>query len=380
MSERSLSPTDYYELKHVKSIKVNQNSIKKRRSIYQKSNLQLQLESNRCNLSCECSNCGKPNGFQLKIHVELPLKETRYQKKQRILKKFKAVGNAIIFILIYKLEAIKNWKKKMHNLKLSKNLTILRRPAVFLINNQPSTFYLLKDRNIILTHQFPSKNSLELSKGHHTEFSHTIYTQQTSSNPRELRPFDPSPARPKSRPQIDNSGKIKNGNEYFSEVQQLQTSKESQTKLKRLVRSKAIQKTVEMCSCKSQNTLQNSQDEEVLMNESVHRFQQSNQKVSRRRSSIQLYLDKIFKNTESVKKENNLKPLNIFNEEINKSKSKYHLRSTSQFYLTNSQSQLVPYYEQIRTTTNSSYYNNKKNGIKTMTLVKNKSKAIKIKK
>ncbi|CAK87183.1 unnamed protein product (macronuclear) [Paramecium tetraurelia] len=151
MSERSLSPTDYHELKHVKSIKVPQTSIKKRRSIYQKSNLELQLELNRCNLSCECSNCGKPGGFQLKTHGELPLKETRYQKKQRILKKLKAIGNAIIFILIYKLEAIKNWKKKMHNLKLSKNLTILRRPAVLqtgnlLPNTQPnkqSTKYIL---------------------------------------------------------------------------------------------------------------------------------------------------------------------------------------------------------------------------------------------
>ncbi|CAD8086396.1 unnamed protein product [Paramecium primaurelia] len=109
MSERSLSPTDYYELKHVKSIKVNQTSIKKNRSIHQKSNLELQLELNR---------------------------QTRYQKKQRILKKLKAIGNAIIFIYLYKMEAIKKWKKKMHHLKLSKNLTILRRPAVLQSVNQ----------------------------------------------------------------------------------------------------------------------------------------------------------------------------------------------------------------------------------------------------
>ncbi|CAD8086395.1 unnamed protein product [Paramecium primaurelia] len=157
-------------------------------------------------------------------------------------------------------------------------------------------------------------------------------------------------------------------------------SRESQIELKRLGRSKAFQKTVEMCSCKSQNVLQNSQDEEVLMNESMHKIQQSNQKVARK-SSIQLYLEKIFRNVECVnKKENNIKPLSIFNEEINKSKSKYHFRSNSQLYLTNYQSQLVPYYEQIRTTTNSSYYNNKKYSIKPLGMIKNKNKVIKIKK
>lgn len=41
---------------------------------------------------------------------------------------------------------------------------------------------------------------------------------------------------------------------------------------------------------------------------------------------------------------------------------------------------MVPYYEQIRTTTNSSYYNNKKYSIKPLGMIKNKNKVIKIKK
>ncbi|CAD8100595.1 unnamed protein product [Paramecium sonneborni] len=130
MSDRSLSPSDYYQLKHAKSIMINQASYKQTRSIHQKNQQLLLLELNKCNLTCRCSNCGNPIGFQLKILGELPLKETSYQKKKRILKKLKAIGNAIIFILIYKQEAIKNWKKKMHMLKAARNLTIIRRPAL----------------------------------------------------------------------------------------------------------------------------------------------------------------------------------------------------------------------------------------------------------
>ncbi|CAD8197537.1 unnamed protein product [Paramecium octaurelia] len=157
MSERSLSPSDYHEFKHAKSIMVIKTSFKKRRSIRCKVNqkFQLELELNRCNLSCECTNCGKPVGFQLKIHGELPLKETRYQKKKRVLKRFKAIGNAILFILIYKLEAIKKWKKKMHILRAARNLTIIRRPAVLqsvhLLPNlqpmkQPIKYFFLFER------------------------------------------------------------------------------------------------------------------------------------------------------------------------------------------------------------------------------------------
>ncbi|CAD8197535.1 unnamed protein product [Paramecium octaurelia] len=172
--------------------------------------------------------------------------------------------------------------------------------------------------------------------------------------------------------------------QQLSEQQQIQKSKETQIELKRLARSKALQKTVEACSCKSQNILQNSQDEEILLNESQQNpFYQSYQKGPRK-SQIQQYLEKMLKNVEQkqvvIKKENNFKPLSILNEEINKSKTKFHFRSNSQLSLTNYQSQFIPYFEQVRTTTNSSYYNNKKDCLKLIDLMKNKNKVIKIKK
>ncbi|CAD8107098.1 unnamed protein product [Paramecium sonneborni] len=377
MSERSLSPSDYYQLKHAKSIVINQVSFKKRRSIRYKNNHLFQLELNRCNLSCQCSNCGKSIGFQLKIQGELPLKETCYQKKKRILKKFKAIGNAIIFILIYKLEAIKKWKKKIHILKAARNLTIIRRPAVFIL-------YILKDRNNHFIHQFQFKNSHEIFKGTPNNYSHAIHTQQTSSNPKELRPFDPSPIRSKSRPKIENSGCRHHDNKQFSEHLQAQNNKDSYIEFKRLARSKALQKTVEMLSSNSQNILLNTQNEEIILNESLNQYQQSQQQEPKK-NQIQQYLEKMLKTMEQkhlvIKKDNNIKPLSIFNEEVNKSKSKLHFRSNSQLSLTNYQSQFVPYHDQIRTTTNSSsYYNNKKDCLKLIDLMKNKNKVIKIKK
>ncbi|CAD8196695.1 unnamed protein product [Paramecium pentaurelia] len=130
MSERSLSPSDYYELKHVKSITYKHTSnVKKGRTILYQSTDKFESDLNKCNLSCDCSECGQLVGFSLKLHRELPLKETRNQKKKKTLRRFKAVGNAIIFILTYKMEAIKRLKKKMHLLRAVRNLTV-RRPAV----------------------------------------------------------------------------------------------------------------------------------------------------------------------------------------------------------------------------------------------------------
>ncbi|CAD8118713.1 unnamed protein product [Paramecium sonneborni] len=130
MSDRSLSPSDYYELRHVKTITYKHASnIKKGRTILYQSTDQLENDLNKCNLSCDCSECGQLIGFSLKVHRELPLKETRNQRKKKILRRFKAVGNAIIFILAYKMEAIKRLKKKMHLLKAVRNLTV-RRPAL----------------------------------------------------------------------------------------------------------------------------------------------------------------------------------------------------------------------------------------------------------
>ncbi|CAK88695.1 unnamed protein product (macronuclear) [Paramecium tetraurelia] len=173
--------------------------------------------------------------------------------------------------------------------------------------------------------------------------------------------------------------------QQLSEQQYIQKSKETQIELKRLARSKALQKTVEACSCKSQNIQQNSQDEEILLlNESQQNpFYQSYQKGPRK-SQVQQYLEKMLKNVEQknviIKKETNFKPLSILNEEINKSKTKFHFRSNSQLSLTNYQSQFIPYFEQVRTTTNSSYHNNKKDCLKLIDLMKNKNKVIKIKK
>lgn len=79
MSDRSLSPSDYYELKHVKTINYKHASnIKKGRTILYQSTDQFENDLNKCNLSCDCSECGQLIGFSLKLHRELPLKETRY--------------------------------------------------------------------------------------------------------------------------------------------------------------------------------------------------------------------------------------------------------------------------------------------------------------
>ncbi|CAD8202190.1 unnamed protein product [Paramecium pentaurelia] len=164
MSERSLSPSDYYELKHVKTITYQHTSnFKKGRTILYQNTDELENDLNICNLSCDCSECGQLIGFSLKIYRQLPLKETRNQKKKRILRKFKAVGNAIIFILIYKMEAIKRLKKKMHLLRAVRNLTV-RRPAL------PQSIQLL-----------PVQQSIKLPQSHDEEIEETV----------SIHPFQP---------------------------------------------------------------------------------------------------------------------------------------------------------------------------------------------
>ncbi|CAD8100596.1 unnamed protein product [Paramecium sonneborni] len=157
--------------------------------------------------------------------------------------------------------------------------------------------------------------------------------------------------------------------------------KKSQIELKRLARSKALQKNAEMCPSKSQNLLFNSQNEDIVLNESLN--QQIYQKPPRK-SQVQQYLEKMLKTMDQKQiinqKDKNIKPLSIFNEELNKSKSKFHFRTCSQPSLTNYQSQFLPYYDQFRTTTNSSYQYNKKDCLKLIDLLKNKNKVIKIRK
>lgn len=60
MSERSDSPNDYYELKHVRTLKINPpESIKmKKRTLLYTNKEKLDKEYIKTNLSCDCSDCG----------------------------------------------------------------------------------------------------------------------------------------------------------------------------------------------------------------------------------------------------------------------------------------------------------------------------------
>lgn len=51
-------------------------------------------------------------------------------KRRRILKRFKAAGNAILFILTYKMDAIKKFRKRMHILRAVRNLTTIRKNPI----------------------------------------------------------------------------------------------------------------------------------------------------------------------------------------------------------------------------------------------------------
>lgn len=59
MSERLLSPSDYCELKHVKTITYKHASnIKKGRTILYYTTDDLESDLNKCNITCDCSECG----------------------------------------------------------------------------------------------------------------------------------------------------------------------------------------------------------------------------------------------------------------------------------------------------------------------------------
>ncbi|CAD8059685.1 unnamed protein product [Paramecium sonneborni] len=130
MSESSLSPLDFYELKHVRTIKVNQKDLKfqKKRTLLYQNKEMLEKEYLKLNQSCNCSECGKGSKYFEMIKKLYPFNESRWQKRKRILRRFKAVINAIIFILTYKMEAIKKFRKRMHILKAVRNLTTMKKP------------------------------------------------------------------------------------------------------------------------------------------------------------------------------------------------------------------------------------------------------------
>ncbi|CAD8056717.1 unnamed protein product [Paramecium sonneborni] len=132
MSESSLSPLDFYELKHVKTIKVKtqDEKLKKKRTLLYQNKEMLEKEYLQLNQSCDCSECGKGSKYFEMIKKQYPFIESRWQRRKRILKRFKAVINAIIFILIYKMEAIIKFRKRMHILKAVRNLTTIKKPQI----------------------------------------------------------------------------------------------------------------------------------------------------------------------------------------------------------------------------------------------------------
>ncbi|CAK75019.1 unnamed protein product (macronuclear) [Paramecium tetraurelia] len=132
MSESSLSQNDFYELKHVRTLKDNPSKFlsKKKQTQFYLNRAMLDKEYIKTDLSCECSECGKCSQFSETIKKQYPFCETRWQKRRRIFKRFKAATNAIIFILSYKVEAIKKFRKRMHILKAVRNLTTLKKSQI----------------------------------------------------------------------------------------------------------------------------------------------------------------------------------------------------------------------------------------------------------
>ncbi|CAD8144809.1 unnamed protein product [Paramecium octaurelia] len=146
MSESSLSPIDFCDLKHVRTIQVNRQEErfqKKRTLLYQNKEM-LEKEFLKLNQSCDCSECGKGSKYFEMIKKQYPFNESRWQKRKRVLRRFKAVINAIIFILTYKMEAIKKFRKRMHILKAVRNLTTIRKPqAIVPPHLQPQPVLLI---------------------------------------------------------------------------------------------------------------------------------------------------------------------------------------------------------------------------------------------
>ncbi|CAD8140010.1 unnamed protein product [Paramecium pentaurelia] len=132
MSESSLSQNDFYELKHVRTLKDNPSkfSQQKKQTQFYLNQAMLEKEYIKTDLSCDCTECGKCSQFSETIKKQYPFCETRWQKRKRILKRFKAAINAIIFILSYKVEAIKKFRKRMHILRAVRNLTTLKKSQI----------------------------------------------------------------------------------------------------------------------------------------------------------------------------------------------------------------------------------------------------------
>ncbi|CAD8141942.1 unnamed protein product [Paramecium pentaurelia] len=174
--EASLSPLDFYELKHVRTIKVNTQAerIQKKRTLLYQNREMLEKEYQILNQSCNCSECGKGTKYFEMIKKQYPFNESRWQKRKRILKRFKAVINAIIFILTYKMEAIKKFRKRMHLLRAVRNLTTLRKPqSVVPAHLQPQPVLLLPQ-----SHQ---SQRLKTAPDNHDSFGHQILSHGRES-------------------------------------------------------------------------------------------------------------------------------------------------------------------------------------------------------
>ncbi|CAK88066.1 unnamed protein product (macronuclear) [Paramecium tetraurelia] len=165
MSETSISPLDFYELKHVRTIKDNTQAqrIQKKKTLLYQNKEMLEKEYQILNQSCNCSDCGKGSKYFEIIKKQYPFKESRWQKRKRILKRFKAVINAIIFILTYKMEAIKKFRKRMHLLKAVRNLTTLRKP-------QPIVPAHLQPQPVLLIPQSHQSQRVKTASDFHDPF------------------------------------------------------------------------------------------------------------------------------------------------------------------------------------------------------------------
>ncbi|CAD8138951.1 unnamed protein product [Paramecium octaurelia] len=132
MSETYLSLNDFYEMKHVRTLKnrLSNLSQKKKLTQFYLNKAMLEKEYIKTNLSCDCTECGKCNQFIRTIKKQYPFNGTRWQKRKRVLKRFKAAINAIIFILSYKVETIKKFRKRMHILKAMRNLTTVKKSQI----------------------------------------------------------------------------------------------------------------------------------------------------------------------------------------------------------------------------------------------------------
>ncbi|CAK85408.1 unnamed protein product (macronuclear) [Paramecium tetraurelia] len=146
MSETYLSLNDFYEFKHVRTLKnrLSNLSQKKKLTLFYLNKAMLAKEYVKTNLSCDCTEFGICNQFIRRIKKQYPFNGTRYlinkiqrwQRRKKVLKRFKAAINAILFILSYKVETIKKFRKRMHILKAMRNLTTIKKSQITVFNHQ----------------------------------------------------------------------------------------------------------------------------------------------------------------------------------------------------------------------------------------------------